>query len=140
MAAKGLERDENGYFLVKSLDDLKKVKNTIEKGNDDLNVKLMADIDGYQEGPIRVSPGYEGTFDGNHHSITVDLKDSTERERYGLFDIVEDNGVVKDLTIQGKMEVNASYAGAIAGQNHGTVTDCVNKCGDVNYCCLFMSM
>ena len=132
VAAKGLERDENGYFLVKSLDDLKKVKNTIEKGNDDLNVKLMADIDGYQEGPIRVSPGYEGTFDGNHHSITVDLKDSTERERYGLFDIVEDNGVVKDLTIQGKMEVNASYAGAIAGQNHGTVTDCVNNAEIVN--------
>ena len=132
VAAKGLERDENGYFLVKSLDDLKKVKNTIEKGNDDLNVKLMADIDGYQEGPIHVSPGYEGTFDGNHHSITVDLKDSTERERYGLFDVVEDNGVVKDLTIQGKMEVNASYAGAIAGQNHGTVTDCVNNAEIVN--------
>lgn len=132
VAAKGLERDEKGYFLVKSLDDLKKVKNTIEKGNDDLNVKLMADIDGYQEGPIRVSPGYEGTFDGNHHSITVDLKDSTERERYGLFDIIEDNGVVKDLTIQGKMEVNASYAGAIAGQNRGTVTDCVNNAEIVN--------
>ena len=39
----GVEKDENGYYLVGTLDDLKKVKQTIDLGNNDINIKLTFD-------------------------------------------------------------------------------------------------
>ena len=73
----GLIKDEDGYFLVGSLEDLKKVKKNIEYGNDDSDVKLTADIASYDGTPIGGSDGYNGTVDGNGHSITLNMQDNS---------------------------------------------------------------
>ena len=41
---KGIEKDEDGYCLVGTLDDLNKVKQTIDLGNNDINIKLTNNI------------------------------------------------------------------------------------------------
>ena len=132
--ASGLQKDDNGYYLVGSLDDLKKVKKTIEYGNNEINVKLTADIDGYDGTPIGDSDGYSGTFDGNGHSITLAMSDdSGDYDYYGLFETLNSASVVKKLTIKGSIEANASsYVGAVAGRSYGTVTDCVNNAAVTN--------
>ena len=132
VAEKGLEQDDNGYFLVKSKEDFMKVKSTIKKGNRDINVKLMTDITGYTEGPISVSGGYEGTFDGNNHSIEFNVEDNESHETYGLFEQTGTHAVIKNLTVKGKLTVNANYAGGIVGLSEGSVKDCVNNATIVN--------
>ena len=45
---KGIEKDEDGYCLVGTLDDLNKVKQTIDLGNNDINIKLTNNIVGFK--------------------------------------------------------------------------------------------
>ena len=127
--ADGLEKDEDGCYLVGTLDDLLKVKKTIESCNNGINIKLTADIEGYDGSPIGGSGGYSGIFDGDGHSITLAMSDdSGDYQYYGLFGTLNSSAVVKNLTIKGSMEANDSgYAGAVAGKSYGTVTDCVNN-------------
>ena len=127
--ATGIEKDEDGYYLVGSVEDLIKVKNTIEYGNNGIDVKLTADIEGYDGTPIGGDYGYDGIFDGNSHSITLAMHDdSGDYENYGLFETLKSNAVVKNLTIEGSIAADDSrYVGAVAGKSYGTVTDCVNN-------------
>lgn len=127
--AAGIEKDEDGYYLVGSVEDLIKVKNTIEYGNNGIDVKLTADIEGYDGTPIGGDYGYDGIFDGNSHSITLAMHDdSGDYENYGLFETLQSNAVVKNLTIEGSIAADGSrYVGAVAGKSYGTVTDCVNN-------------
>ncbi|MCI5884369.1 MAG: hypothetical protein MRZ84_10145, partial [Eubacterium sp.] len=125
----GLIKDEDGYFLVGSLEDLKKVKKNIEYGNDDSDVKLTADIASYDGTPIGGSDGYNGTFDGNGHSITLNMQDNSgDYQYFGLFGTLNSSAVVKNLTIKGSIHAyDSEYVGAVAGKNCGTVADCVNN-------------
>lgn len=124
-----VEKDENGYYLVDSLDDLIKVKKTIENGNNDINIKLTADIETYNGEPISGDYGYDGIFDGNGHSITLAISSENDLNKYGLFTKLKSNAVVKKLTINGSIKSEAQYAfvGAVAGESSGTITDCVNN-------------
>lgn len=126
--AAGMVKDEDGYYLVATLDDLQKVKNIIEAGNTDINIRLTADIEGYTGTPIGGAYGYNGTFDGNNHSITVNIEDSeNEYDEFGLFGILDNDAVVKDLTINGSITARAKYMGAIAGVSHGAIVNCTNN-------------
>ncbi len=133
IVAAGLTQDDDGYYLVETLDDLIKVKNTIQKGNERINVKLMADIDGYTEGSIG---SYKGIFDGNNHSITVDMSGEGV---YGLFYNLLEGSVVKNLTIKGNISSSdCTYVGSVAGYSYGSVINCTNSAtvtaaGEGNY-------
>ena len=132
---KDIEKDENGYYLVDSLDDLIKVKKTIENGNNDINIKLTADIETYNGEPISGDYGYDGIFDGNGHSITLAISSENDLNKYGLFTKLKSNAVVKNLTINGSIKSEAQYAfvGAVAGESEGTITDCVNNASVEGY-------
>ena len=122
---KGIEKDEDGYCLVGTLDDLNKVKQTIDLGNNDINIKLTNNIVGYDGNPIGE---YNGTFDGNGHSITLAMNDeSNDYQHYGLFEKLDTNAVVKNLTINGSIKANANYVGAVAGLCDGAIINCVNN-------------
>lgn len=76
---------------------------------------------------------YIGTFDGKDHTIRgldINLTDSTNSDDYqGLFDVIGENGVVKNLTVEGSITVakNSYYrVGGVAGQNEGTVNNCIS--------------
>lgn len=122
---KGIEKDEDGYCLVGTLDDLNKVKQTIDLGNNDINIKLTNNIVGYDGNPIGE---YNGTFDGNGHSITLAMNDeSNDYQYYGLFEKLDNDAVVKNLTINGSIKANANYVGAVAGLCDGAIINCVNN-------------
>ena len=122
---KGIEKDEDGYCLVGTLDDLNKVKQTIDLGNNDINIKLTNNIVGYDGNPIGE---YNGTFDGNGHSITLAMNDeSNVYQHYGLFEKLDNDAVVKNLTINGSIKANANYVGAVAGLCDGAIRNCVNN-------------
>ena len=105
-----------------------------------LNCTLTADINLTDEAwtPIgsgfSSSTGYQGTFDGQGHSITglTITTNTIDGENAALFDGIGSDGTVKNLQL-----VNVSYtvqqngaAGGIANSNYGTITACSVK-GDI---------
>ncbi|MDR2094011.1 MAG: hypothetical protein LBP76_00645 [Treponema sp.] len=119
-----------------------------DAGNLSKNYKLMADITGPVTRPIGIASGtdfvgFTGEFDGNGHTITVDIRDGlvvSEGELAGiyggLFAGIVNRGLVHDLTVTGTVNITTSgslniYAGGVvAGMLQGgtvrKVTSAVN--------------
>ena len=77
---------------------------------------------------------FTGTFDGNGHTIR-ELYINSNSKYAGLFGYVGARGTVKNLTVEGKVNRDATqldyaytYTGGIVGYNGGTVEGCTNKC------------
>ena len=71
-----------------------------------------------------------GTFDGNGHTIYGMQGENS------LFSMVAESGTVKNLTIEGNLQVNSSSikdVGGIADYNAGMIEDCVSR---VNISCV----
>ena len=64
---------------------------------------------------------FTGTFDGNGHTITELMVNSTE-EYVGF--IANNYGTVKSLTLKGAKIKGKSKVGGVAGHNSGTISDC----------------
>ena len=75
---------------------------------------------------------FTGTFDGNGHTIR-ELYINSNSKYAGLFGYVGADGTVKNLTVEGVVNRDATgldyaYTGGIVGYNGGTVEGCTNKC------------
>ena len=70
-------------------------------------------------------PSFGGTFQGNGHTIR-DLELTGSWSPAGLFGIVEEGGLVQDLTVQGYVVPSGTKEtmGGIAGINRGTLLNC----------------
>ena len=70
-------------------------------------------------------PSFSGTFRGNGHTIR-DLELTESYSPAGLFAIVEEGGLVQDLTVQGFVAPGGTKEtiGGIAGINRGTLLNC----------------
>ena len=86
-----------------------------------LNITLNADITLTKDWtPI---PNYAGTFDGGGNTITgLAIKSATSN--VGLFASIAEGGTVKNLTLKDVNITADSNAGAIAGENRGTIENC----------------
>ena len=105
----------------------------------DGNYILTADIDlgGIEDDPWTPigsdkEHAFTGTFDGNGHTIR-ELYINSNSKYAGLFGYVGARGTVKNLTVEGEVNRNATglkdaYTGGIVGYNGGTVEGCTNKC------------
>lgn len=86
-----------------------------------LLVELKSDIDLYdvEFAPI---PYFKGIFDGNGHTISI-FSIANTTEPVGLFSIIGEGALVKDLTINGTIQPhdNCNYIGAVAGENRGYI-------------------
>lgn len=89
----------------------------------DLKVVLAADIDA--EGKAVSIPVFLGTFDGQGHKITGLVLDENN-SGYGLFDRIESDAVVSNLTVEGEVTPSGtqSAVGGIAGENYGSIENC----------------
>ncbi len=103
-------------------------------------VKLADDKDFYMPGHrwepvgsiamLDINKLFKGTFDGNRRNIrgiNASLNDSPDEysnDYIGLFSILPEGAVVKDLFIQEATVTGARNAGVVAGENRGTVTNC----------------
>jgi hypothetical protein len=91
--------------------------------------KLVSDLDlAGVDSPKGVIRTFSGTFDGNGHAIrNLTLTRSGD---LGLFGTVQSGGRVLNLSMTDVSITGKSYAGALAGQNAGTIQNC-NSTGSV---------
>lgn len=73
-------------------------------------------------------PFMDGTFDGSRHKITGIVLEE-EVSDYGLFRYVGVNGTVQNLTVEAQVisDEEQENIGIIAGNNAGTIKNCVSK-------------
>lgn len=112
---------DDGSYAVYTANGLKEWAETVQS-DPALNIILTADIDltGTEWTPIQ---GYSGTFDGGGKTITgLTINKSTMN--VGLFASIEDEGTVKNLTLDNVDITAGSNVGAVAGQNRGTIENC----------------
>jgi hypothetical protein len=87
-------------------------------------VILMNDID-FTEADFIPVPVFSGTFDGNGYTISG-FNYVGAGYVVGLFRYVENNGMIKSLTLKGNVssEGEQECIGSIAGINRGTIKNC----------------
>ena len=109
---KNQEKEEEHYDIA-SAEDLKSFADMVNSGKATISATLQADIDftSYENEMIGTGAHYKGTFDGNHHTITVKINAS--QQYAALFRYLD--GTVKDLTVKGTIKTNAKFAAGIAG-------------------------
>ena len=124
-------------LTISSARELKQFANNVSNGNtyEGKLIKLTKDIkfDGVtvnnfesigviQYGSWR---GFSGTFDGGGYTISgIDQSGSTFG---GLFELINEGGIVKNVTLENSSIVSVDCAGGIAYENNGTIENCHNK-------------
>lgn len=70
-------------------------------------------------------PTFGGTFDGRGHTIRG-LSITTDASHWGFFRTIQEKGLVKDVTVEGKLKPTGgrNRLGGLVGVNYGTVTGC----------------
>ena len=79
---------------------------------------------GYNKGTDDNIP-YNGTFDGNGHTISG-IYINTSEDYQGFFGYIDSNGTVKDLGIEDSRIKGGNNVGGIVGYSGGTIEDCYN--------------
>ncbi len=137
----GTATGEDSYYEIYSAAQLYAFASAVNGGQTTINAKLMDDIDlssvcgedlngGTSWTPIGSSDSnsFQGTFDGQGHTIKGLYIKSTSFGYVGLFGCVGTGGTVKNLAVEGA--VNASFdsyvrVGGVVGSNSGgTVETC----------------
>ncbi|SBW00519.1 exported hypothetical protein [uncultured Eubacteriales bacterium] len=69
-----------------------------------------------------------GSFDGNGHSITIDIS-STTSSYVGAFGYIGSGGYISNLTVKGAASDSSStnYVGGLVGYNAGTIENCKSE-------------
>ena len=124
---KGFTIDAQGNYNVYSEAGLKAWAEALQDNNS-LNIILTDDITltPPAAGESNWSPqwGYDGVFDGNGKTITGLTIEYGTATYAGLFGTLGENGKVKNLTLKNVKITAASYTGAVAGRNYGTIENC----------------
>ncbi|MGN1307867.1 MAG: GLUG motif-containing protein [Faecousia sp.] len=95
---------------------------TLDTWSPGKNVILTADIS-LSGIAAPMIPTFGGSFDGNGYTIS-DVQLTQSATPCGLFCVLQENAVVKDLTVSGSVLPGGSNVGGIIGENYGSVIDC----------------
>ena len=112
--------DAKKYHIVRNSSDWDAIRQTIASSTDDVNIILDGSFQttamlGTSENP------YHGIFEGNGHTITVDLN-STE-DFIGPFNYVNGTTTIRNLNIQGKVAGKRHSSGLVGfTDNQATLT------------------
>lgn len=120
-----LRTDEDGTVLIANADELQAFGHAVRLGKTSLNAKLEADIDfTAARKPLSNDKSYTGTFDGQGHTVTLNLED-----KFGsvaLFRTLT-GATVKNLHISGTVTTGYKYAAGLAsGSNDNTLVENVS--------------
>ena len=67
---------------------------------------------------------YEGTFDGNGHTIKIRIEGGDDNGR-ALFDVIDEYATVRNLHVDGYINVgDAEYVAGIVSNNYGLIENC----------------
>ena len=114
-----------GVYQIGTAADFNAFAELVNGGNPYVNAVLTADIDRGTDGTMIGKDGvdYQGTFDGQGHTITINMFDAGENGT-ALFRNLGARGFVKDLKVQGTITTSRKYAAGIAAWSSGTVSGC----------------
>ena len=73
--------------------------------------------------------GFTGTFDGNGHTVTLNITDSTAN--VGLFKTLSGGAVVRNVKVDGTVSGTEGVAGIAAQANGATISGCIN-CAEIS--------
>lgn len=147
--ADALTQDVDGVYLIATPADLREFRDRVN--SEELisaDARLTADIDLSTDGepeewisigdghkPTTVQsvgvPNYRGTFDGAGHTVGGYKITKLGSHANGFFGHIGVDGMVTGLTVSGNINIDmpgttGHRAGGIAGQNVGTISNCVN--------------
>ncbi|MBP5375524.1 MAG: hypothetical protein J6Y38_04235 [Bacteroidaceae bacterium] len=112
--------DKDGRFILRTAEDWEAFARLVNtEGKKGLDAIMAADID---LGAIQTMVGtsnrpYEGTFDGNGHTLTV-CYDTVDVENAAPFSVVT-SPTIKNLHVTGKIVSNKKFAAGIVGSVYG---------------------
>ena len=120
-----------GVYQISTADDLIAFAELVNGGNAYANAVLTADIDKGTDLTMIGKDGvdYQGTFDGQGHTITINATNTHEetKDEYqgtAIFRNVGANALIQNLKVQGTIETNQKLAAGIAVWNRGTIRGC----------------
>ena len=119
----GGSRTEDDPFLIYEAEQL----NTIESSGDwSRCFRQMADIDlsFYTGKEFKIIRNFTGVFDGNGYRILNFTYESPAQDNVGLFGIIHEGGVVKNLGMENVNIIGGSYVGGLARLNKGKIANC----------------
>ena len=118
-----IETDNEGFKKIVSAKGLAYFAKLVNAGQTNLNGRIYNDIDytEYPDGLIGTdSKRYTGTFDGQMHTITTNIKNDVQGGT-GLFGSIVD-ATIKNLVLDGSVESSQKWIGGIAGITRGNNT------------------
>ena len=128
-------KDENGSYLIYTLDELTWFVNKVNSGDKTVSAKLMANIDANSIKNWEPIKSFGGTFDGNGKVLSgIEISyTSGSHMDMGVFSEITTSGTVKNLTVRytSAVETYSSRLGGIAANNAGTISDCTVQSSDV---------
>ncbi|MBR3857489.1 MAG: hypothetical protein IKM68_05845, partial [Bacteroidaceae bacterium] len=120
-----------GVYQISTADDLIAFAELVNGGNAYANAVLTADIDKGTDLTMIGKDGvdYQGTFDGQGHTITINATNTYEetKDEYqgtAIFRNVGANALIQNLKVQGTIVTNQKLAAGIAVWNRGTIRGC----------------
>jgi len=121
----------DGIYQIDNISNLIWFANKVSEGKTNLNAKLTADIDlGTAQTMIGTSTNkYEGTFDGDEHTITVNY--NTTETVTALFCYVG-NAVIKNLMTSGTITTSSNKAAGVVGVAESLALNCVTSDVTIN--------
>ena len=124
-SAYALDKIGNVY-QIGTADDFNEFAALVNGGEVTANAVLTADIDlGMEFTMVGVndnSGAYYGTFDGQGHTITINMY--PEENYAAVFRYVGWRAVIQNLKIQGTITTSSKFAAGIAGRVRGTIRNC----------------
>ncbi len=131
-----LEKDDEGFYKLYTLEDWNKFADAVNAGNLSLNARMYADIGtviGNNTGENHTLTQYTGHFDGQGHKLDVDIYYLNQDlgapfNSLGTPENTETNrgGLVENLWTTGKIWTNMKNIGGIAGAMYfSTVQNCI---------------
>ena len=115
----GMYADANGAIEITSDEDFKKFVAHLSKDNT-ASAILLADV----STDAMISCGdYQGTFEGNGHTININLTQNQE-DGIALFRNIGTQGVIQNLKVQGTITSSKKFAAGIAAWNSGQIRGC----------------
>ena len=115
----------NGVYQIGTADDLKAFAELVNAGEVHANAVLTADIDKGMDGTMIGSSSYDyqGTFDGQGHTITINLF-SDGAEGTAIFRNVGGQALIQNLKVKGTITTDQKFAAGIAVWNRGFIRGC----------------
>ena len=122
---------ESDPFILKTTDDLKEVSRLLSEGYDfnGFYLQMANDIEfdssnknNYTAAGSEITK-FNGSFDGQGYAI-IGININKSDNYQGLFGYIGENGVVKNVTVDGTTITGGAYTGTIAGRSQGTIENC----------------